>query len=124
MKRTIQVYIEGQRLELFNDEKIQVNSTLKSVNDISKTFTDFSQSFSVPASVKNNQIFQHFYNSDLLLKDGVQIDPNLRRPGSIEINLTPFRTGKIQLEKANIFCMVYFSQCRDWLSRPSLISPF
>ena len=67
MKRTIQVYIEGQRLELFNDEKIQVNSTLKSVNDISKTFTDFSQSFSVPASVKNNQIFQHFYNSDLLL---------------------------------------------------------
>ena len=102
MKRTIQVYIEGQRLELFNDEKIQVNSTLKSVNDISKTFTDFSQSFSVPASVKNNQIFQHFYNSDLLLKDGVQIDPNLRRPGSIEINLTPFRTGKIQLEKANI----------------------
>ena len=65
--RTVQVYIEGQRLDLFDDEQINVTSTQQNVQDISKVFTDFSQSFSVPASVKNNEIFHHFYVKMLAL---------------------------------------------------------
>jgi hypothetical protein len=98
MKRTVQIYIEGQRLELFNDEQIQVNSTVQNISDISKVFTDFSQSFTVPASTVNNQIFEHFYQSDI---DGT-IDHNIRRSAKIEIDLTPFRSGKIQIEKSNL----------------------
>ena len=63
--RTVQVYIEGQRLDLFDDEQINVTSTQQNVQDISKVFTDFSQSFSVPASVNNNQIFEYFYENDI-----------------------------------------------------------
>ena len=96
--RTVQVYIEGQRLDLFDDETISVTSTQQNVQDISKVFTDFSQSFSVPASVKNNQIFQHFYENDI----NSTLDFNLRRNGNIEIDFTPFRTGKISLEKAEV----------------------
>ena len=96
--RTVQVYIEGQRLDLFDDETINVTSTQQNVQDISKVFTDFSQSFSVPASVKNNQIFQHFYENDI----DSTLDFNLRRNGNIEIDFTPFRTGKISLEKAEV----------------------
>ena len=55
--RSVQVYIEGQRLELFQDEQIQVNSSVQNIADISKVFTDFSQSFTVPASSHNNAIF-------------------------------------------------------------------
>ena len=51
--RTVQVYIEGQRLELFKDEQINVTSIQQNVQDISKVFTDFSQSFSVPATPRN-----------------------------------------------------------------------
>jgi hypothetical protein len=91
----IQVY---DRLELFNDEKISVTLTTQNIQDISKTFTDFSQSFTVPASVVNNQIFEHFYQNDI---DGT-IDPNLRRPAYIELDFMPFRKGVISLEKANI----------------------
>ena len=98
MKRNVQIYVEGNRLELFNDEKINVNSSVQNIADISKVFTDFSQSFTVPASENNNQIFQHFYNSDY---DGT-INHNLRRDAYIEIDLTPFRRGKLQLEKSNI----------------------
>lgn len=98
MNRKVQVYIEGQRLELFNDEQIQVTSTQQNVADISKTYTDFSQSFTIPASPYNNAILQHFYQSDV----DASIDHNLRRNAFIEIDLTFFRRGKIQIDKAQL----------------------
>jgi hypothetical protein len=61
--RKISVYIEGQRLELFDDETISVTSSYQNYKDLAKIFTDFSQSFTVPASETNNQIFQHFYQT-------------------------------------------------------------
>jgi hypothetical protein len=98
MNRKIQVYIEGQRLELFNDEQIQVTSTQQNIADISKTYTDFSQSFTIPASTYNNAILQHFYQSDV----NSTIDHNIRRNAFIEIDLTFFRRGKIQIDKAQL----------------------
>jgi hypothetical protein len=96
--RDVQIYIEGKRLELFNDEKIEINSSVQNVQDIAKVFTDFSQSFTVPASTINNKIFQHFYQSDV----NATIDHQIRREAKIEIDLTNFRTGKIQIEKSNL----------------------
>lgn len=96
--RDVQIYIEGKRLELFNDEKIEINSSVQNIQDIAKVFTDFSQSFTVPASTVNNQIFQHFYQSDV----NATIDHQIRREAKIEIDLTTFRTGKIQIEKSNL----------------------
>jgi hypothetical protein len=96
--RQVQVYIEGLKIELFEDEQINVTSSVQNINDISKVFTDFSQSFTVPASTVNNEIFQHFYQTDV---DGT-IDHNIRRNAVIEIDLTTFRRGKIQIEKANV----------------------
>jgi hypothetical protein len=98
MKRKVQVYIEGNRLELFEDEQIQVNSSIQNIQDISKVFTDFSQSFSVPCSQHNNPIFEHFYENSL---NGT-INPNLRRDAFIEIDLTFFRGGKMQLESVQL----------------------
>ena len=102
--RTVQVYIEGQRLDLFDDEQINVTSTQQNVQDISKVFTDFSQSFSVPASPINNEIFHHFYENDIGDFNDVNtlFDFNIRRNANIEIDFTPFRTGKISLEKAEV----------------------
>jgi len=96
--RDVQIYIEGKRLELFNDEKIEINSSVQNIQDFARVFTDFSQSFTVPASTVNNQIFQHFYQSDV----NATIDHQIRRDAKIEIDLTNFRTGKIQIEKSNL----------------------
>ena len=96
--RTVQVYIEGVKLDLFDDEQINVTSTQQNTQDISKVYTDFSQSFSCPSTPNNDAIFQHFYNTDV----DSTIDHNVRREGLIEIDLTTFRSGKIQLEKAEI----------------------
>jgi len=87
-----------ERLELFEDEQINVVSTVQNIQDISKTFTDFSQSFTIPASTHNNAIFQHFYQSDV----DASIDYNLRLDAFIEIDLSFFRRGKLQIEKANL----------------------
>ena len=111
MKRRIQVFIEPVidsgdylQLELFNDEQIVVNSSVQNISDISKVFTDFSQSFTVPASTINNAIFKHFYQSDIgeINTANSLVDHNKRRKAYIEIDLTPFRRGKISLEKSNI----------------------
>ncbi len=103
--RKVDLYIETvensgnySKIELFNDEEITVSSSIQNINDISKIFTDYSQSFTVPSSVVNNAIFEHFYNNDV---DTV-LDHNLRRNAFIEIDYIPFRTGKIQLEKAMV----------------------
>lgn len=104
MKRQVDIYIEGTtvndylKLDLFDDEKINVNSSIQNIQDISKVYTDFTQSFTVPASENNNRIFEYFYQNDV---DGT-IDHNLRRYAYIEIGLTPFRTGKIQLEGSSV----------------------
>ena len=96
MNRSVTIYIEGHRIELFNDETINVTSSIQNVQDLSKTYTDFSQGFTVPASSHNNAIFEHWYQSDV----NATTDPNLRKDGFIEIDLTTFRKGKIQLDGA------------------------
>ena len=105
MKRIVDVYVESisgsgnySKIELFNDEKIDISLSVQNVQDISKVYTHFTQSFTVPASPINNAIFEHFYQSDV---DAVN-NPNKRRASYIEIGLTPFRAGKLQLEKSNI----------------------
>lgn len=100
--RKSQIYIEGQRLELFEDEQIKVQSSVQDVFNIDSSKTDFTQSFTIPASENNNKIMHHFYNNDVDFYEGVQLNYNIRRNASIEIDLVPFRTGKIQLEKANL----------------------
>jgi hypothetical protein len=96
MNRSVTIYIEGQRIELFNDETINVTSSIQNVKDLSLTYTDFSQGFTVPASTHNNAIFEHWYQSDV----NATTDPNLRKDGYIEIDLVTFRKGKIQLDGA------------------------
>jgi hypothetical protein len=86
------------RIELFNDEKISVTSSIQNINDISKVFTDYSQTFTIPASDNNNEIFRHWYENSL--EDGY--DQNLRYDGYIEIDTQNFRKGKWQLESATI----------------------
>jgi hypothetical protein len=108
MKRIVDVYIESvsgsgdySKLELFNDEKIELTSTIQNIQDISKVYTDFTQSFTVPASTNNNSILHHFYQSDVdVIDDGWNF--NFRIRAKIEIDLVPFRNGTIMMEKANI----------------------
>jgi hypothetical protein len=89
-------YTTAKRIELFEDEKISLTSSIQNVNDISKVFTDYSQSFTIPASDNNNEIFRHWYENSL--DNG--FDQRIRYDGYIEIDTQTFRVGKWQLESA------------------------
>lgn len=88
----------AKRIELFNDEKISITSSIQNVNDISKVFTDYSKSFTIPASETNNRIFKHWYENAL----DNSFDQRQRYSGYIEIDTQVFRTGKWQLESATV----------------------
>lgn len=87
----------SKRLDLFNDEKISVTSSVSNFNDLGKIFTDFSQSFTIPASKNNNKVLSHWYESSL--DNGY--DHRKRYDAYIEINSLLYKKGNIQLEKAN-----------------------
>jgi hypothetical protein len=101
--RKVDIYIEVttdnyEKLELFNDEEIQINSSIQNVQDLAKVYTDFTQSFTIPASPHNNRLFEHFYQSDVDANN----NPNIRRNAFIEIGTIPFRSGKISIESSNV----------------------
>lgn len=111
--QNIQLYIEGQRVELFKDESVSLTQSIQNAKDPAKIFTDFSKSFTVPASKVNNKIFKHYYNFDIV----GGFDARVKVPANIELNSLPFRKGFIQLNgvdlkdnKANIYRITFFGE--------------
>ena len=90
----LQLYIEGQRLDLFKDESVSLTETIQNVKDVSKIFTSFTKTFSLPASKVNNKIFKHYYNFNIV----GGFDARIKKNGRIELNTIPYKTGRIKLE--------------------------
>ncbi len=93
----IQLFIEGQEIELFEDESVTLNQSIQEVRDISKLFTDFTQTFNVPASKLNNKAFKHFYNYHI---NG--FDARTKKDAQLFLNYKPFKNGKIKLEGVSL----------------------
>lgn len=94
----VQLYIKSQKIDLFNDEKISINLSVKNINDLSKVKTDFTQTFNIPATKNNNSVFEHWYNADV---DGT-FNVNIRVEAYLEVNSLPFRYGVVQLDSAKL----------------------
>lgn len=91
---SLNLYIQGQRVDLFPDETISITETIQNVRDVGKIFTDFTKTFNVPASGNNNRLFKHYYNFDII--NG--FDARTRVDSNLELNLIPFKKGKLKLE--------------------------
>ncbi len=89
----IQLYIEGNQVELFKNESITLTQSIQDIRDISKVFTDFTRTFNVPASKNNNKIFKHFHRFNI-----VGFDARTKKSAEIYMNYKPFKDGKIKLE--------------------------
>ena len=92
------LYIEGVRVTLFNDESVTVTDTIKNTKDVSKVFTEFSKTFSLPADKVNNKIFKHYYNNEIV----GGFDARIRVSAAIELNSSPWRDGFIKLEGVDL----------------------
>jgi hypothetical protein len=96
--RRLQLYIGTERVDLFKDESVSLTQTIKNVKDLAKVFTEFTQTFSVPASSVNNKIFQHYYNFDI----GGGFDARIKADARLELNDLPFKDGKIALQGVDL----------------------
>ena len=94
----LQLYIGTERVDLFKDETVSFTQTIQNVKDISKIFTEFSKTFSLPASKVNNKIFQHYYNFNI----NGGFDARNKVAASIELNTIPFKDGFIKLEGVDL----------------------
>ena len=93
------IYVDGiaYGIELFKDENISITSSIQNFNDLGKIFTDYSQSFTIPASATNNKIFSYWYENAL---DNF-FDQRVKYYGYIEVDGILFRSGRFQLEKSD-----------------------
>jgi hypothetical protein len=99
----LQLFIEGQQIELYKDESITLTQSIQDIKDISKIFTDFTRTFSVPASKNNNKIFKHFYNFHIrTFNDSTGeyefYDARKKKESKLLLNYKPFKEGKVKFE--------------------------
>lgn len=92
------LYIGNDKLDLFKDESVELSSSVANINDITKNMTDYSKSFTVPATHNNNKIFKHYYNANI---DNA-FDARIKHAGRIELYGFPFKTGKWSLNKVSV----------------------
>jgi len=92
------LYIGNSRLDLYKDENIALTSSIADTQDITKNTTDFTKSFTVPASNINNGIFKHYYDATI----DNSFDARIKIDGRIELDGIPFKTGKWRLSKVSV----------------------
>ena len=89
----LQLYVNNQRVDLFKDEQVSFNQSIQNIKDPAKIFTEFTQTFTIPASKVNNILFQHYYNYDIV--DG--FDARDKVEALIELNNITFQRGYVTL---------------------------
>jgi hypothetical protein len=94
----VQIYVGSERLELFKDETVSITQSIQNIKDISKIFTEFTQSFTIPASPTNNKIFTHYYNYNIV----GGFDARQKVSSSIELNYLPWKNGFIALNGVDL----------------------
>jgi hypothetical protein len=99
MNQKVQLFIENQEVDIFQDNSINIVSSIKDYREPDKLFTDYSQNFNLPATTRNNKIFKHYYDYDI--GDG-GFDARKSKEARIEINDRPFKEGYIVLESVDL----------------------
>jgi len=83
---------------MFKDESVSITQSIQNVKDIAKVFTEFTKTFTLPASKTNNKIFKHYYNFDIT----GGFDARTKKDATLELNHLPFKKGKIKLEGVDL----------------------
>ena len=89
---------DSEVLDMFKDEGISIKTMVKDMSDPKKLFTDFSRTFTVPASKKNNRIFKHYYNIDIT--NG--LDTRELVPAKILMANATYKVGNIRVESSKM----------------------
>ena len=94
----VELYIEGVRIDLYDNEGINIKLNSQDINDISKVNAGYTKDFSVPASKVNNTFFKHYYNADII----GGFDARTKKKATIYLDDLFFISGKIRLTSTSL----------------------
>ena len=80
-------------VDLFHDESVELNRQLKDLQDLSTIWTDYTQSFQIPASDTNNIIFADWFDENIVLGGW---NPNLGKDATLYIHSIPVYQGRVE----------------------------
>ena len=89
-------------LDLFADEGINLTRKVKSLTDVGTLFTDFSQSFTIPATPNNNAVFEHYSNLDI----ATPFDAQFGVEADLYVEGIKLFSGTLELVKASLIDLV------------------
>ena len=92
------LYIGGWRLDQFADEAATVVSSVLDITDITKNTGDYTKTFTVPASKRNNILFKHWYDATI----DNSFDARIKVDGRIDLDGITFKSGKFRLSKVAV----------------------
>ena len=76
--RKVQIYIEGVMLDLFNDEQVNLNSTVQNISDISKVSNNYIESKKTITKIPHPELLEVKRGDELMVvnfKEQDQSDP-------------------------------------------------
>lgn len=102
-----------ERLDMFDDEKISMKLKNADSSDLGKVFSEFTQSFSVPASDKNNRLLKYNYKTEVVtskktkFKAKIYVKGNLFKSGNFIVGETKFKNLRPSSHSLNFVSSVF-----------------
>jgi len=90
----VQLFVNGEQMDMFKDESITISDSIANVKDISKIYTAYSRQFTLPASKTNNRIFKHYYNYNIVNN---VFDARYKTDAYLNVNGIRYKDGKLRL---------------------------
>ena len=87
--------IDGQPIDLFNDESVQLSRQVKDLQDLSTCWTDYTQNFTIPSSPTNDAIFSNWFDENAVFNGW---NPNKGIDAQILIHGLPVFDGRVELK--------------------------
>lgn len=86
------------KLDLFDKETVMIKSQLNNLEKLSNVFSDVSNSFTIPATPKNNKAMRHWYDRDII----TNFNANINIPAYTEVGSLPYRYGNLSIESGQM----------------------
>ena len=100
-------------LDLFGNDTIVLNRNTKDIRDVTQLLSDFTQSFELPPSPKNNRFFSFYFDPDVT----GAFNPQNKTSAYLEVNGVKISEGYIELldvskeyKRPKAYSVVYYAE--------------
>jgi hypothetical protein len=97
---TFRLIANGQQLDTFDDEDIQLSNNVTGLFDLGVLPSDFTRQITLPGTKVNNAFFEHVY--DISIDNPFLFATNIKVPAYFDFDSVYLSQGYLQLNKVNV----------------------